>query len=60
VTILDLEQQPIAFFPNPIDVVQFYIPRVALDEFAYEHRTAIVNTLICRIARWIYRSSIWE
>src|ERR1700723_3985871 len=25
VTILDLEQDPIAFFPNPIDVVQFYI-----------------------------------
>jgi AraC family transcriptional regulator len=45
VTILDLEQEPIAFFPNPIDVVQFYIPRAALDEFAYENRTAIVNTL---------------
>jgi AraC family transcriptional regulator len=45
VTILDLEQEPITFFPNPIDVVQFYIPRVALDEFAYENRTAIVNTL---------------
>src|ERR1700678_3471805 len=36
VTILDLEQEPVAFFPNPIDVVQFYIPRAALDEFAYE------------------------
>jgi AraC family transcriptional regulator len=46
VTILDLEQEPVAFFPNPIDVVQFYIPRVALDEFAYENRTGIVNTLI--------------
>jgi hypothetical protein len=45
VTILDLEQEPVAFFPNPIDVVQFYIPRVALDEFAYENRTAVVNTL---------------
>ena len=31
VTILDLQQDPIAFFPNPIDVVQFYIPRVALE-----------------------------
>src|SRR6202451_2120159 len=46
VTILDLEQEPVAFFPNPIDVVQFYIPRAALDEFAYENRTPIVNTLI--------------
>jgi hypothetical protein len=35
VTILDLEQDPIAFFPNPIDVLQFYIPRMALEEFAY-------------------------
>src|SRR6266851_3674441 len=45
VTILDLEQDPIAFFPNPIDVVQFYIPRIALEEFAYENRTSIANTL---------------
>ncbi len=45
VTILDLEQDPIAFFPNPIDVVQFYIPRAALEEFAYENRTATISTL---------------
>jgi AraC-like DNA-binding protein len=45
VTILDLEQDPIAFFPNPIDVVQFYIPRMALEEFAYENRIAMSNTL---------------
>jgi AraC family transcriptional regulator len=45
VTILDLEQDPIAFFPNPIDVVQFYIPRMALEEFAYENRLATANTL---------------
>jgi AraC family transcriptional regulator len=46
VTILDLEQEPIAFFPNPIEVVQFYIPRMALDEFAYENCTRVVNTLV--------------
>jgi AraC family transcriptional regulator len=45
VTILDLEQDPIAFFPNPIDVLQFYIPRMALEEFAYENQTAAVSTL---------------
>jgi AraC family transcriptional regulator len=45
VTILDLEQDPIAFFPNPIDVLQFYIPRMALEEFADENHTAAVNTL---------------
>src|SRR3984885_10615139 len=45
VTILDLEQDPIAFFPNPIDVLQFYIPRMALEELAYENHTAAVNTL---------------
>jgi AraC family transcriptional regulator len=45
VTILDLEQDPIAFFPNPIDVVQFYIPQMALEEFAYENRIAMANTL---------------
>jgi AraC family transcriptional regulator len=45
VTILDLEQDPIAFFPNPIEVMQFYIPRTALEEFAYENRLAAVTTL---------------
>jgi AraC family transcriptional regulator len=45
VTILDFEQDPIAFFPNPIDVVQFYIPREALEEFAYENRVPAVNSL---------------
>src|SRR5271154_1680014 len=45
VTILDLEEEPIAFFPNPIDVVQFYIPRTALEEFAYENGIATVGTL---------------
>jgi AraC family transcriptional regulator len=45
VTILDLEQDPIAFFPNPIDVVQFYIPRQALEEFAYENRITGMNAL---------------
>jgi AraC-like DNA-binding protein len=45
VTILDLEQDPIAFFPHPIDVLQFYIPRMALEEFAYENGTAIIDTL---------------
>lgn len=45
VTILDLEQDPIAFFPNPIDVMQFYIPRRALKEFAYENRIATMDVL---------------
>jgi AraC family transcriptional regulator len=46
VTILDLEQDPIAFFPNPIEVLQFYIPRMALEEFAYENHLAAVDTLV--------------
>jgi AraC family transcriptional regulator len=45
VTILDLEQDPVAFFPNPIDVVQFYIPRSSLDEFTHENHVATVTTL---------------
>jgi AraC family transcriptional regulator len=45
VTILDLEEDPIAFFPNPIDVLQFYIPLMALEEFAYANHIAAVNTL---------------
>ena len=52
VTILDLEQDPIAFFPNPIDVVQFYIPRLALDEFAYENVLLPCIRSVGHIVRW--------
>jgi len=45
VTILDLEQDPIAFFPNPIEVLQLYIPRTALEGFVYENHIAAVSTL---------------
>jgi AraC family transcriptional regulator len=45
VTILDLEQEPIAFFPNAIDVLQFYIPCAALEAFAYDKGIANVDTL---------------
>lgn len=59
-TILDLEQEPVAFFPNPIEVLQFYIPRVSLDEYSYENRTAIVNTLTWpHCERDARRSSVW-
>ncbi len=45
VTILDLEEDPIAFFPNPIDVMQFYIPRMALEEFSYENKLPVLDRL---------------
>jgi AraC family transcriptional regulator len=45
VAILDLETEPIAFFPNPIDVLQFYIPRRSLKEFAYENSMRMLETL---------------
>ena len=45
VTILNLEEEPIAFFPNPIDVVQFYVPRTALEEFAYVNGITPVGAL---------------
>jgi AraC family transcriptional regulator len=45
VTILDLEEDPVAFFPNPIDVVQFYIPRVSIEEFSYENKLPAIGTL---------------
>jgi len=47
VTVLDLEQDPICFFPNPTEIVQFYIPRLSLEEFSYENRLPIVDRLAC-------------
>jgi AraC family transcriptional regulator len=47
VTVLDLEEDPVCFFPNPSEVVQFYIPRLSLEEFSYENRLPIVDRLAC-------------
>ena len=49
VTILDLEQEPIAFFPNPIDVVQFYIPRaVSLSKMSRHRWQRFARISFCR------------
>src|SRR5215469_2801197 len=45
VTVLDLEQDPVCFFPNPSEVLQFYIPRQSLEEFSYENNLPIVERL---------------
>ena len=45
VTILDLEQDPVAFFPNPIDVMQFYIPRASLEDFCYQNKLPFIDNL---------------
>src|SRR5215469_8256313 len=47
VTVLDLEEDPVCFFPNPSEIVQFYIPRLSLEEFSYENRLPIVDRLAC-------------
>ena len=47
VTVLDLEEDPVCFFPNPSEVMQFYVPRLSLEEFSYENRLAIVDRLAC-------------
>ena len=47
VTILDLEQDPVCFFPNPSEVMQFYVPRLSLEEFSYQNRLPVVERLAC-------------
>jgi AraC family transcriptional regulator len=37
VSIVDLDQEPSAYIGTPFDILQFYIPRTALDEFADEN-----------------------
>lgn len=37
--------RPNCVLSQPIDVVQFYVPRMALEEFAYENSTASIDTL---------------
>lgn len=45
VSVIDLRDNPQCEFRGPFDAVQYYVPRKALDEFAYEHGAKPVPTL---------------
>ena len=45
VSIIDLKQEPSIYLGSAFDLVQFYIPRVALDEFADENHGSRCETL---------------
>ena len=45
VSILDLQQQPSVYLGSAFDIMQFYIPRTALDEFADENHGCRCKTL---------------
>jgi len=45
VSIIDLKQQPSMYLGSAFDMVQFYIPRAALDEFADENHGSRCETL---------------
>ena len=45
VSILDLEQRPTAFLPNPFDCMHFYVTRAALDEIADEYGARRISSL---------------
>jgi AraC-like DNA-binding protein len=45
VNVLSLDQQPAFYFGSAFDMVQFYVPRVALDEFADENDGRRCDTL---------------
>jgi AraC-like DNA-binding protein len=45
VSILNLEQEPSIYLGSAFDVVQFYVPRIALDEFADENDGCRCETL---------------
>jgi AraC family transcriptional regulator len=45
VSIVDLEQDAIVFIGTPFDMVQFYVPRAALDEIAQDYGAERIDTL---------------
>lgn len=45
VSVIDLMDNPQCEFRGPVDVVQYYVPRHALDEFAHENGAKPVSTL---------------
>jgi AraC family transcriptional regulator len=45
VSVLDLRDSPQCDFKGPFDAVQYYVPRRALDDFAYENDAKPISTL---------------
>jgi AraC family transcriptional regulator len=45
VSVIDLRDNPQCEFRGPFDAVQYYVPRNALDDFAYEHGAKPISTL---------------
>lgn len=45
VSVIDLRENPQCEFRGPFDAVQYYVPRRALDEFAYENHAKPISTL---------------
>ncbi|WP_440642664.1 helix-turn-helix domain-containing protein [Bradyrhizobium sp. PUT101] len=45
VSVIDLRDTPQCEFKGPFDAIQYYIPRRALDEFAYENDAKPISTL---------------
>jgi len=45
VSVIDLRDNPQCEFRGPFDAVQYYIPRRALDDFAYENDAKPISTL---------------
>jgi AraC-like DNA-binding protein len=45
VSVMDLQQDPSIYLGSPFDMVQFYVPRAALDEFADENHGCRCETL---------------
>jgi AraC family transcriptional regulator len=45
VSVIDLRDAPQWEFTGPLEALQFYVPRRALDDFAHEHRAPAIETL---------------
>lgn len=59
VSVVDLRDAPQYEFRGPLDVIQYYVPQRALDEFAHEHGAKPVATLKwCREQRDPFLSTL--
>lgn len=57
-SIVDLEEEPVAYLESPFDALHFYVPRVALDEIADDQGAPHVGGLTCE--RGVFDATVWH
>ncbi|MGH8159982.1 MAG: helix-turn-helix domain-containing protein [Rhodanobacter sp.] len=57
-SIVDLQEEPVAYLESPFDVMHFYVSRAALNEIADDRGASCVDSLHCE--RGVFDPMVWH